>query len=334
MTVRIGIISFAHMHANAYAACLKQFPGKAELAGVFDENEPRGMEASRQFETPFFASCEGLLSSGIDGVVITSENARHRMYAEWAARAGIPILCEKPIAATLADAQAMIDVCRENRVPLTIAFPCRYNPPLYRARQLVQEGKLGRILALKGTNRGVMPGGWFVDKNLAGGGAIMDHTVHVVDLWRWMLSCEAVSVYAESDRLFYPDIPVEDSGLLSMEWEGGIFATLDTSWSLPNRSFPTWGDVTMEIIGERGSIHVDAFKQRIAVYNNDTVQAEWVHWMDDINLGLIRGFLNMVANGESPPITGYDGYKALEIALGAYRSMETGEPVALPLEFQ
>jgi len=56
--------------------------------------------------------------------------------------------------------------------------------------------------------------------------------------------------------------------------------------------------------------------------------------MDDINLGLIRGFLNVIANGEPSPITGYDGYKALEIALGAYRSLETGEPVALPLELQ
>ena len=91
-------------------------------------------------------------------------------------------------------------------------------------------------------------------KKLSGGGAVLDHTVHVIDVWRWMLEEEVVKVYAESGQLFYPDINIDESGLLSVEFQGGAFGTLDTSWSRPNNSFPTWGDVTMEIVGEKGSI--------------------------------------------------------------------------------
>ena len=331
MAVRIGMISFAHMHAESYAQCLKQFPDSVELAGVFDEDAQRGREAAQRHETDFVSSCDELLARDVQGVVIACENAKHRQYAEKAAAAGKHILCEKPISVGLPDAKAMIDACEDGGVQLTIAFPCRYSAPLFRARQLVKDGKLGKIVAMKGTNRGTMPGGWFTDKSLAGGGAVMDHTVHVVDLWRWMLSREVVSVYAEADRLFYNDIDVDDAGLLSLEFEGDVFATLDTSWSRPNNAFPTWGDVTMEIVGERGSIYVDAFKQHISIYNNDAVKAEWAGWTDDLNLGLIRAFLNVVANGEPSPITGYDGLKAMEAALGAYRSVEIGEPVSLPL---
>ncbi len=331
MVIRLGMISFAHLHAYSYAACLQQFSDKVEVAGVFDDDPQRGKEAAQQFGAPFMESCDALLNQDIQGVVICTENVKHQQYAELAAQAGKHILCEKPISVSVANALSMIKTCEDNKVQLMIAFPCRYSAPLFRVRNIIREGKLGKILAMKGTNRGTMPGGWFINKDMAGGGAVMDHTVHVVDAWRWMLDKDPVSVYAESGQLFYEDINIDDSGLLSLEFEGGTFATLDTSWSRPNQSFPTWGDVTMEIIGEKGSLNVDAFKQRINVYNNDAVQAEWASWADDLNTGMLRAFLNVIANHEPSPITGHDGLKAMETALGAYKSLETKAPVALPL---
>ena len=187
MGIRIGMISFAHMHANSYAACLQQIPNRVEIAGMFDEDRDRGRAAAETFQAPFFESCDRLLVEEIDGVIICAENAKHEAYTIQAAEAGKHVLCEKPLATTIKSAQAMIDACRENNSQLMTAFPCRYSSPLIRACQLVRERKLGKILAMKGTNHGTMPGGWFIDKELAGGGAVMDHTVHVVDLWRWML---------------------------------------------------------------------------------------------------------------------------------------------------
>jgi len=319
------------MHAHSYAACLQQLSGRAQLAGFYDDNAERGRSAAEKFGVPFFDSCNNLFNS-VEGVMVCSENAKHEEHVLLAAQAGKPVLCEKPISTSIPSARMMMNACQSHGVQLMIAFPCRYNAPIVRMRQLIAGGVLGKILAMKGTNHGSMPGGWFVDRELAGGGAVMDHAVHVVDVWRWILGREAVSVYAEAGQLFYPDISIDDAGLLSLEFEGGVFATLDTSWSRPKASFPIWGDVTMEIVCEKGSITLDAFNQKIEVYNNDAVRARWDCWTDNIDLGLVNAFVKMIQENGNSPITGYDGLKAMEAALGAYRSIERGEPVALPLE--
>jgi UDP-N-acetylglucosamine 3-dehydrogenase len=238
MTLRIGVISFAHMHANAFMYCFQQLDDMAEIVGIYDEDRERGREASDTYKTSFYSTCEELFDQHLDAVVISSENSTHRKYTELAANHGCHILCEKPISVSLVDAKAMIDVCQTNNVQLMIAFPCRYSTPILRARQLISEGRLGSVLALKGTNRGTLPGGWFLQKDLAGGGAIMDHTVHVIDVWRWLLGCEVVSVYAEGGCFFSNETGIDDTGVLMAEFANGVFATLDTSWSRPKNRSP------------------------------------------------------------------------------------------------
>ena len=181
MTIRIGMLSFAHMHAYSYAACLKQIPG-VELVGIADDDPARGQEMARRFGTRFSASAEALLDEKLDGVILCAENARHRSLTELAAPHTPHILCEKPIATTLADAQAMIETSAAHGTRLQIAFPVRFSPPVQRLKAILDEGTLGRIYSVKTTNHGRMPGGWFVDKALSGGGAVIDHTVHVIDL--------------------------------------------------------------------------------------------------------------------------------------------------------
>lgn len=330
MTIRLGMISFAHMHAFSYAESIQQLDG-VELAGIFDDDTARGSEAAKQFNTTFYEDCDSLLQQDIQGIIICTENSKHKQYTLAAADAKKHIMCEKPLATNIADAQEMINQCKDKSVQLMTAFPCRYSTVINRVHQFVSNSKLGNILGMAGTNRGTMPGGWFIEKEKSGGGALLDHTVHVVDVWRWMLGKEVVSVYAEAAQNFYDEINIDDTGLLSLEFEGGTIATLDTSWSRPNASFPTWGDVTMEIVGDQGSVSVDAFKQHVAVYNNKDIKGEWACWTDNIDLGLVRAFAKMIRENTEAPVTGYDGLKAMEVALAGYRSIELGEPVALPL---
>ena len=110
-----------------------------------------------------------MLAEGLDGVIICSANRHHRSLTELAARHTRHILCEKPIATTLADAEAMIDACARTGAKLQIAFPVRFAPPVLQLRALLQSGALGAIYSLKTTNHGQLPGGWFVDRELAGG---------------------------------------------------------------------------------------------------------------------------------------------------------------------
>lgn len=326
MVIKIGMISFAHMHAYSYAQALLDMPG-VELTGVADENEKRGKEVALKYKTQYFSSKEELLASEIDGVIITSENANHLGDVLAASGYGRHILCEKPISTSINEARQIITACNKAGVILEIAFPCRYHPSAKRAREIILSGELGQILAVKATNHGKMPGGWFIDKNSSGGGAVIDHTVHVVDLMRWFFKREIVEVYAEADTFFH-DLEVEDAGLLSLKLEGGIIATLDTSWSRPD-NFPIWGDVVMEIVGSNGVINLDMFSQNISIYKDSKPTTLYESWGSDADYLLVNNFVESIKGNETPLISGEDGLKALEVALGAYRSIDSHQVIQI-----
>lgn len=326
---RVGIMSFAHMHAFAYADCLQRLPN-AEFAAVWDDDANRGQKAAAQFSTKFVADQAGFLSSGLDAVIVTAENVKHRALVEAAAKAGLWILCEKPVATTIDDAKAMIAACDKAGVGLGTAFPCRYIPAMIDAKRRIDAGELGDIYACACTNNGQFPGGWFADPALAGGGATMDHTVHVADVLRWLLDEEFKTVYCENGNLLRDGIDTDDVGSLQLEMDGGTIVSHVASWNRA-ASFPTWGDVTLEIIGEKGVLGVDAFNQKLDVYNDEAVKAEWAYWGDDCNLGLVADFVDAVENKRPPSVTGLDGLRALEVTTAAYESAHSHETAPVTL---
>lgn len=337
MTLRMGIMSFAHLHAEGFLHNLRANPA-IELIGIADDNLERGRHFAQQYNARLFDSYEALLAEQPDGVVVCTENARHRPVVELAAAAGVHVLSEKPLATTLDDARAMIDACKRNNVWLMTAFPMRFNAPVIEARRVLDSGALGRLYGANTTNQGklpryhsVYPRDWFEQKALAGGGAAMDHTVHLVDLLRWFLGCEVVEVYAQLNAILYRDagVDVETGGLVMLTFEDGTFASVDCSWSKPP-SYPTWGGLTMELVGETGLLTVDAFKQTSAVYG-PAERARWPFWGSDSNQAMVDEFAAAIRENRAPAITGYDGYKSLEVALAVYESAERGEPVRLPL---
>ena len=323
---KVGMISFAHMHAYSYATALQKLG--VGVSGIYDEDRAQAQNMAQTFGTQAFSTLDDLLAQNLDAVIICSENIRHRPHV-LAAAGRVPfILCEKPIATTLQDAEAMIAACEEAGSTLQIAFPVRFAPPVQKLKNLVDVGTLGRVISAKCTNHGKMPTGWFSDPERAGGGAVMDHTVHVIDVLRSLFKTEVAEVYAEIGYGLLHDTPIDDAGLLSFSLKNGVYGTLDTSWSRPD-TYPTWGDVTIELLGERGLVKVDAFGQNLILTSAPTGATEWIGWGSDADLELIRDFLETVQTGREPTITGGDGLKALEVALAAYRSAELQAPVKL-----
>lgn len=324
--VRVGIVSVAHLHAFTYAEILKDVPD-VQFIGIFDEDESRGQSASTKYATPFFANYDDLLAR-VDGVIICSANSLHYHYAKQAAEAGVHILVEKPITTVGEEARELIDLCKQQRVWLQTAFPVRMNTTIHQVKKRIDQGDIGNILMIAATNRSKMPGGWFVDPELSGGGAVLDHTVHVVDVLRWMLGSEVHSVYAEMGTLLH-NLPVEDCGLLSMEFENGVVATLDTSWSR-SKSFPVMSDVMMRIVGEKGVIHLDVRGQSGHLWQDD---AELTHrqipWGDNANEALIIEFIDCIRSKRPPLISGEDGLRAVEVAWAAYESAHVKKPVGV-----
>ncbi len=328
---RIGIASFAHVHAPQYAQTLSNLGDIVEFVGVADEDAGRGRDAARRFGVRSFESV-GALAGEAEAVIVCSENRDHLRDASAAMEGGAHVLCEKPIATTISDAQAMIRTAESAGLELRIAFPIRFLPAVRRARQLVASGALGRVLAVNGTNHGQIPDGWFLDPERSGGGAVMDHTVHVADTLRWMLGVEAASVYAEVGSFFGAE-GIDDAGILTLELEGGrvadgAFATIDPSWSR-GRGYPMWGDFTLRITGTSGVLHVDGFADRLTTFDHEAGGAAWTHTGEDMNAPMIRDFIQCLRGGASETATGLDGLRALEIVLAAYDSARKREAVSV-----
>lgn len=332
--MNVGIMSFAHLHAEAYIHNLRAHP-QVEVFGFFDEDEKRGKHFEKEFGVKYFPHLDEFLKQKPQAVLICSENANHRRDIEKIVQAGVHILCEKPIATTLEDARAIIQSCEKHHVRLMTAFPMRFSQPMVEIKKMLETGSLGSIYVMNTTNQGQLPmrhRAWFVDKKLAGGGAVMDHVVHLVDLMRWFLGCEVVEVFAKTNRIFHHDkVEVETGGLVMVTFSNGIFATIDCSWSRPDY-YPTWGGLTMEFIGENGVVFVDAFKQNLTLFGRPDQHTLWLPWGSDANQGMINEFIRSVKEERDPLISGEDGFKALEVVIAAYRSIELGQPVRLPLE--
>ncbi|MCL6625266.1 Gfo/Idh/MocA family protein [Alicyclobacillus shizuokensis] len=327
--MKVAIFSFAHMHAYSYAAILSRRKD-IELAFVADENEERGSSAAEKYGARFVPDYQAVLNQpDVEAVVICSENARHAEMVVAAAEAGKHVLCEKPIATSMEDGRRMVAACNEASVKFQIAFPIRFSTPVQRVKHQVDQGKLGQLMAINGTNRGQNPGGWFVDPALSGGGAVLDHTVHVIDIMRWYTGSEVREVYAEVGTRFSAR-SVDDCGLLTMSFENGVIAAHDPSWSRP-KTFPTWGDVTLRLIGTAGALTVDALAQNLVRYDDEAGTVKHIMWGDDPDEQMLNSFIESIYNDAAPLVTGEDGLKATEVALAAYESARTGRPVKLPL---
>ncbi|MCB8932185.1 MAG: Gfo/Idh/MocA family oxidoreductase [Fimbriimonadaceae bacterium] len=326
MAVRVGFLSVAHMHAWGYAKALQHEP-RAVLGPVWDENSERaaafalahGIEAAETIEQALDAC---------DAVVVTSDNRSHAELCERAARAGRHILCEKPLVTSEEEGARLIAAVDQAGVKLMTAFPCRYSPAFQRLVERVRAGDIGPIRAVCATNRGRCPFDWFVDPERSGGGAMIDHVVHVADLLRVLIGEDVVRVQAMVGNNMYGE-EWEDTAMLTLEFPGGVFATLDSSWSR-TKSYKTWGDVAMNVVGDGGVIELNLFGQALDVFD-DAAMAHRLHgYGSDLDSGLVADFVRCVEEDSPPPITAHDGLQAARVALAGYASMGASEP-AVPV---
>ncbi|MBK7203278.1 Gfo/Idh/MocA family oxidoreductase [Candidatus Amarolinea dominans] len=331
--MRIGLLNLAHHHVISYIANLRALPG-VELIGAADADQARCQHVAQTYGMTAFPSYDALLAARPDGVIVCAENTRHRALVEMAAAAGVAVLCEKPLATTLEDGRAMIDACRRAGVSLMTAFPMRFSAPLLELKALLDRGGLGQVVACNGTNQGQMPqqhAAWFVDPALSGGGALMDHIVHLADVLRWLLQSEVVEVYAQTNRIMHAaSVTVETGGLVMLTFANGVFASIDCSWSKP-LNYPTWGGLALEMIGTRGVVSADAFRQNLDIYNQRRGDHTWRFWGADADQALLAEFIHALRTQRAPAVSGEDGYRALQITLAAYTSAQHGQPVRLPL---
>jgi len=327
---RIGFLGVAHLHVDAYIGNLRA--AGAELIGVHDRDATRARAWGARFGVTVHDDLDVLLDAGLDAVIVCSETAFHAELVEKAAVAGCAVLCEKPLGVGQEDSARIVAVCDRAGVPLMTAFPVRFHPAVQELRALVGSGSLGSLRAFAGTNQSVMPireRAWFADPVLAGGGAMMDHVVHLADVFCWLLDAVPEQVYAVANRIVHSDVvTVETSGLVMLDYAGGVFASIDCSWNRP-MDYPAWGGIGLSVVGDGGTVEVDAMRQRLNRFGGRDAFG-WTPWGVDTNQRMIDEFLAAVNEGREPAVTGRDGLIATTVALAALESARSGQPVQWP----
>ena len=318
----IGFLGCAHVHADTYA---DELPAAGGLPrAVFDHQPDRARAFALRHGLAVAESPEQLCAM-VDGVIVAAEHVRFPELVAVAAAHGTPVLCEKPLGVSEQAAAAILD----SGAWVSMALPVRYAPAVRQAKAAIDAGGLGPLVAVSGTNHGAFPGGFFGDRQASGGGAIIDHVVHLADALRFLTGCEFETVYAESSSLHGVG-DVEDSAQVVATTRQGAWVSIDPSWSRP-AGMAGANDLRMTLWFEHGQLKIDAFARHGVLVRGGgwTSHQPYGAGMD---AALLADWVRAVRTGAPPPIPMQDGWKATQLALAALESTATGAVVRIPAQ--
>lgn len=283
-----------------------------------------------------------------DICAIATESGYHAEIAIACFKAGAHVICEKPMALSTFDADAMIAAARHNHRKLAVCFQNRFNAPVQRTRTALEAGRFGKML------HGMIQVRWNRDEDYyrqapwrgtweLDGGTLMNQCTHGIDLLQWMMGEDAVRVQAATRRYLRP-IEAEDFGAAIVEFQSGAVGIVEGSADI----YPKNLEETISLFGERGSVVIGG----LAVNKIKTWRFADAERMSDIeekvlepgakdpptvygfgHTALYADFLDALEENREPLVNGEAGKKALEIILAIYKSQKTGQPVKLPLDF-
>ena len=334
--INLGIISYAHPHAPRYAAAIVACP-RADLTGIagLGANPDLAAEEAERYGVPFYANYRELLArDDLTGVYIATEPRRHLEVVREAAARGKHILCDKPIALTLEEADEIIRLAREADVKLMVPFNPRFQLPVMKVKEALDSGQAGELVSIFAIKYGKLPTkipgpadyGWLVDPREAGGGGFLDIGIHAVDALRWLAGSEARRVYAHVGTVLYQDLAVDDLGMMTVEFENGVVGALSAGWANPD-GYPTWLDVRFEILTTKGAFLIDSPYHDYWCYDSTRAEKQY-WWRRDVD-GLVDEFAWAILEDREPAITGEDARAALAITLAAFESSVSGKVVVL-----
>lgn len=333
----IGILGSGFM-GRTYAETITRYCKRAKLKAVAGGS--RAEQLGKDYGVVVEPSADALIGrKDIGAVFIATPHHVHAEEAIAAAEAGKHILVEKPMACTVADCDAILSACKATRVICSIGFTQRTRACNVKAKQIIDEGRIGRIqqiasTQLNGGGVGTLPK-WQADGvNL---GILFGHAIHNFDQIRWLTGQEIRTVYAKCGS-FEPGIEVEGTSMVLMTMADGAFASLWASFQLDRPAFPR-SQFAARIVGEKGLIDLDAYGELRVAINGQWQVAETqgpIDWagkgfLDPVRLESYtrqcQDFIDAAIEGRDAAVTGWDGRQAVAAALAAYESARTGKEI-------
>lgn len=278
-------------------------------------------------------------------VAIATESGKHAAIALDCIAVGCHVIIEKPIALSIADADAIIKAGKEKGVLVCANHQNRFNKSIQEIRKAVEKNRFGRLLY--GTahirwarnreyyDRAAWRGTWEQD-----GGALMNQCIHDIDLLRWMMGDEIDTVYGMTDRLIHPYIEAEDLGIALIKFKNGSYGIIEGTTDV----FPRNLEETLYIFGEKGTVKAGGEAVNIIEewkFSDYLDEAEKVKEECSENPPNVYGFghtklyknvINAIEGKEELLADGEAGKRALELVLAIYKSAVEGKAVKLPLE--
>ena len=337
--VKVAVIG-AGIWGKAHLEAYTEHPA-AELAAVCDTDEGRAREAAERFAIPhrYADVSEMLAGEELDAVSVVTPDALHADVTIRCAEAGLHVLCEKPLATTIEDCEAMITAARQNDVHLMVDWHNRWNPPFYAAWEAARNGELGdvRYIYYRLSDTIYVPTKmlpWASDSSV-----MMFLGSHSIDTACWLMGANVRSVTCRRQEgvLTGMGIDTADLYVTLLDFDNGAVAVIENSWILP-QSAPALVDHRAEIIGSKGVVHLDPqYNGAITKYTERTPEGFPELSMPDMFGGprvqgkqvgfasrSIDHFVECIRDGKTPITSGNDGLINTRIILAAEESAARG----------
>lgn len=344
MTIRWGVIGAGGIaDRRTIPEGITQASG-ARLVAVMDTDRNRARAVGEKYGVDWYRNANEIFKrADIDAVYIATPVAYHRSLVAEAARHGKHVLCEKPLALTVSEAEEAIEICAVHGVKLAVGYMMRFHGAHQRLKELIDSGALGQVVLGRAQLTcwyPPIPGAWRQDRALGGGGALMDMGTHCIDLLE-MLMGPVESVMADVGTLTH-DYEVDDSALVMLRFVSGAKAIVDSNFNIPDVAainvleiYGTQGSVIGEgtigqdaggkLIGrlEGGTSSYDAQQAR------STTAEELSYTRANPYRAEVESLMHAIRTNTVPEVDGEAGLRNLKVTLAAYEAARLGKAIRI-----
>lgn len=316
MTHAVGVIGTGIMGAE-HARLLREEVRGGRLAAVCDMDAARAADAARG--AAVFTDPVALIASpDVEAVVIASPDATHAALALACVRAGKPVLCEKPVASSAAEALDLIDAeVAIGRRLISVGYMRRFDPAYVEMKRAIHDGSLGAPVLVHNTHRNASTPDWFTGQM-----AVTNSFVHEIDISRWLLDAEMVSALAHVG-------PGGDPLLITMTTDAGQIVSTEVTMNA------TYGyHVDAEVLCRKGAVRMAAPTRLLtdhAQRHGHGWPLNWVPRFAEAYRLQMAGWLNSLETGQPVGASAWDGYAASAIAEQVVPALQSGKKVSLSL---